>query len=160
MLTADQILDRDIFIIRYLRKGIPAAQLADDLGITRERVRQIYYNITGKNPKTIKEKNQKQNTILYRTRRHCLACGKKFFPSEEGGYYYCSEDCRKKMEVREQKIGAARTCYICGKKFMPFRNGKNIHRKASNRYFHNNDCFIVFLSYCNVVKGKVKSWQQ
>lgn len=155
---------RKQFIVRNILIGIPAALIADDLGFSRERVRQIFKNEIGENPKEYVNKlpfrENKRKRIKFQYKRYCALCGKRFLPHVDGaGTHYHSEECRIKAHVREYNPMMTSRCYICGGLFMPYRNSRrefpSVVRRGVKRHFCTWACTKKYLSYKQQV-GNIK----
>jgi endogenous inhibitor of DNA gyrase (YacG/DUF329 family) len=156
------------FIVINIKKGIAPVQIADDLGVTRERIRQIFKEEYGVNPqKYLQEtfplklltKKEKADTLILRN-RYCVYCGKPFInKTENGRRYFCSSRCQNKMVYKYNTFKNSKTCLVCGKIFLPYRVSKYIKRGNLHRYFCSRECTDTFWQYTGqLTRGRKHGW--
>lgn len=142
-------------IVSNILRGIPATIIAEDFGVSREYIRQIFNKDYGKSYKEAikgifpeKYVPRIDKLIKHRPIRYCLYCGKTFRrPYDTSLVYYCSRKCASSMFVREEFLRKSKICFVCGTVFMPYRNSKFVKRLAINRYFCDKDCYFSFYGY-------------
>lgn len=115
-------------------------QLGDKWHITRERVRQIYKDRTGKAFTVNLDHKRQEREIAHQARLdsfhfNCRYCEKPV-TYQEGGWLWCRNCRQNKNKVRDPRI--IKICQQCGKEFHPSRTAKPIfcsrecYRKSDN----------------------------
>lgn len=145
---------RDQEIIRMLNLGNTLQKVGDKYGITRERVRQIYFKFVGKSNSLSKRENRRiaMEAEQKKTAFVCQICGKDItYKERKGAQRFCKE-CFPGVRRfnHEPRVGFTVICSGCGIKFSPTRSqyGRTQLYKDSKytgRMFHNIDCFHKFM---------------
>ena len=119
-------------VLKLLERNpaLPYTILANEFGVSRERVRQIARQ-NGYPPR--------RGILKPKT---CLLCGKTHYTKKQ----YCSHTCVYKS--REKRINV--TCHQCGKTVE--RTPGNL-RSKSGRYYCNRACFIKWMKEKRDDKG-------
>ena len=138
---------RTELILKYEEDGRTLVSVGDELGISRERVRQIFKKITGRGwgiqrRTTERELRDKawMDTVIFA----CRQCGREVnrrFRLENGykkSSVFCSDKCRGIYNRRDFKV--TKICVRCGKGFHPFRNWDSPSNR-SKALFCSQDCY-------------------
>lgn len=85
-------------IVEFIEKGVPSTLLGEMLGITRERVGQVYFKMAGKSIPQFRQEQKIKDLENYfeKTKRQkiCKRCKEKFL-TRKGNQKFCSGSCRK-----------------------------------------------------------------
>ncbi len=139
------ITQRNFKIVRYVKKGIRCVDVANIVGLTRERIRQIYKEMDGRNPSERKVPKE----IMYRKRLFCNFCGKRFFAGSR--LRFCSKKCWVEFNVRSNSFKKINTCRLCGVKYYPLRN-KETPSMSSKFNFCSRKHNIIYQNYIRSLK--------
>ncbi len=142
-------MNRNEFIVKGVKRGIPPAELARDLGITREYVRVIFRKETGANPSSLA--HSKLKPMAARKNVFCNNCGKEMGRNKR--LRFCSGECRG---LYYKYSPGVKSCLICKRKFLLIRNnftpGQLKKRKYKDRYFCSPKCSSNFTGYKKQLK--------
>jgi len=119
-------------------------EVGEVFGITRERVRQVYFEETGKRAAPLRKARtrRKIKERLNEIRFHCRGCGKPV--KRKDGYrkwWYCKE-CSRIMMAKRRDIRVVRYCKMCGASFYPHLNFKapSIRTRSRTGIFCSREC--------------------
>ena len=141
------IEERGKYIVSSLENGTESiVSLGRKYNITRERVSQIYYTITGKKRGELREhrssiRDLAKEKVLSSYKFTCAGCGKDV-DHREGHYKrkFCLS-CHELSQNKKVSLETTYTCTTCGKKYHPFTNSK--HPRKSG-YFCSLICYHKF----------------
>ena len=119
---------------------LPTATLnsvGEQWGLTRERVRQIFYRATGHNPGSIRKQFLKDSGLF-----RCPVDGN---PVNPRGRKYCSNACYNVSCYYD--MSATKKCVNCSKEFYPLRNWRSTKNdKNESGKYCSRKCFIEDMS--------------
>ena len=126
-----QYKDRNDLLIAGLQQHKTLQEVGDMYGLTRERVRQIWFMRTGFPLKVMRREVKEIYQMLYPPppppTYFCKVCGTELTGSQR---VYCGFLCKNKWTSRRRdKI--AQVCEWCGKSYYPFETAKYYKQKGS-----------------------------
>lgn len=141
--TVDQsVLDaRNKVMIEAINSGQSSVRMAHVYGISRERVAQLYFKLTGKSLRQLKmEKFMEieRRRIEELGNRKCIRCGKSIIHSKRRKF--CGSYCRNKTYSIRRDQGKKVKCFGCGVVFSPYYTTK--YSKRTVHHFHNQKCYL------------------
>jgi len=138
---------RTELILKYEEDGRTLVSVGDELGISRERVRQIFKKITGRGwgiQRRTTEQELRDKAWMDTAIFACRQCGREVnrrFRLENGyknASVFCSDKCRGIFNRRDFKV--TKICVRCGKGFHPFRNWDSPSNRGKALYC-SRDCY-------------------
>lgn len=141
------IEERGKHIVASLDAGTESiVTLGNKYGVTRERISQIYYTLTGKKRGTLKThrkelRNSVKEEALNSYKFTCAGCGKDV--SHREGHYkrkFCL-DCHELSQNKKRSLETTYECTTCKKQYHPFTNSR--HSRKSG-YFCSLICYHKF----------------
>lgn len=140
MKTIAELSERDKTILDTLNEGkTSVAELGRRFNISRERVSQIYYRITGFPRGTLKRVKKFRDTTVIKF--VCSGCQKPITVGE-GKYLhkYC-RDCHVISQTTNRIPKVTATCTACGKKYHPLSISAR-RNKIQIGTFCSFDCYV------------------
>ncbi len=130
-------LNNDVFLT-YEEVGYP-------LGLTRERVRQIYKRAVGKEGIKVRLEQRKKlkkgndefvEWINENTKKFdCHACGRSVTYKEAGYKHYLCPECSYILKEEQRNPYITNVCLTCGNEYHPFRN-------APHSKYCSHECYL------------------
>lgn len=152
--------ERAAEIVRRINGGEFAINLAKELGISRERVRQIYKKETGHGTRHLRTYNLRlqkaaaRKVFLASVKFICQYCKKpvRFGDTPRNMRTFCF-DCRQMVNQRQLDLQNLVVCDGCGITYPPYRTTRGKYR----RHFHDIDCYNKNKSGYLYQKNEVKT---
>jgi len=137
-LTSRVIEKRNRDIAKAFNGGISTTQLGLIYGLSRERVCQVVYNMTGKSPREIKLERRMETAVrqIELSRRYCIICGVRLFDNH---WKFCTRAHQDQFFAKRRRKDVILTCNGCGIKYHPLYTAK--YSKKEKHNFHNRECF-------------------
>lgn len=138
MLKVTALRNRDL--IDRINAGEPAAEIGRSLGVSRERVRQIYQRATGTNPGPITHQRWLERRRIERENHQrqvhffCAGCGQPVTFAYLHKRKFCLA-CRAYRLKTQRQPDKTNQCHVCGGYFHPFHNTKNAPYCSRRCYF-------------------------
>lgn len=131
-------------IVELIDHGMKSSWIAEHIGMSRERIRQIYKKKTGSNPSEVRQQEQ-NGEIKFAHEFHCNWCGEGFYRHKgEGMKYYCGYECYKNVHKRVHSLSYVKVCEWCGCRFFPWKSRMFMGNKLK-RYMCSNECRLEYL---------------
>lgn len=145
---------RDTLIVRRIALGETLQSIGNDLGISRERVRQIYKKYTHRGARERYLKNMLTKVAkLNQVKFTCKSCNRKItFAEGANRQIYCVNCLPRKANDGNKLVKIQTlTCSGCGKSYHPryqslrktvsINMGTQIDERYSGRSYHSRKCF-------------------
>lgn len=137
-----ELLDRNKQIVERLDSGnVSMNKLSKELGMTRQRISQIYYKTSGKIAglfRLQKKSNSKikKDNKLSDVKFICAGCNKSV-TYKDGKHLskYCRE-CHSKNKQGQRNLNITLNCETCRKEYHPFRSKQSQGNYCSRKCFH------------------------
>ena len=142
--------DRIAWVVEQDRLSRTLEATGDELGLTRERVRQIFTKETNRGwgedriaeNRAVRETRRSEEAV--RVRGACKMCKTTLSRALTGSSHkFCSKKCRKEWEYLDREVELR--CDNCKEKFHPYRNHKTPSVR-SKRHFCSRACYIKYRS--------------
>ena len=138
--------DRNTYIVNTLLRGNYTLQkVADDVGLTRERIRQIYKKETGRRYVDRRIKHRKDSIIaklkyLEAVKFDCVYCGQPVIRRDAGSSTKFCPDCRVATLMGSARdINKIVVCKYCKVEYHPYRNWR--HQGSS---YCSRECYYLY----------------
>ena len=136
--SPDLLIVRNKKIIELFHQGMGVSTIGPKVRLSRERVCQIIYKVTGLSPTEhrIRAKLAANESSKDSSARSCKQCGRKFYPGKYQ-HKYCSDVCREIFHVVHQRdLKVTKVCFHCSKNYHPFQS-----RRPTKRNFCSMRCY-------------------
>ena len=135
---------RNNIIIDLFNEGFTVAVIGKALGLSRERVCQLIYKMTGISPREHRLEAKLKATLKSLTliKVKCKNCKNDFIP-DGANRVYCSRVCGRINTVGRQRMRSVTyKCHKCKKDYHPFRATVIKHRAGKiERTFCSTKCY-------------------
>jgi predicted DNA-binding protein YlxM (UPF0122 family) len=153
-LTTQELKARNEVLINLVDSGdYSLAEIGEMLSISRERVRQKYFDLTGRSvtayaKKRREEKERKQKEKLNSVKFICAGCGKPVTYGERGNAVKYCEPCYIDVKKNQRKVTVTYRCENpdCQKIFHPFRSIFKDNKSTMQRHFCNSACYLKMMA--------------